>query len=52
METVVAAGVVAFLLIAGLFNQPLLDIVLEICDDFKNHNDRGRLGKPSSKYVV
>ena len=52
MATFVAVVLVIFVVVAGIFESPLIDILLDVRDDLKNRNDRGMLKKPSSKHVI
>ena len=52
METLVVVAGVVFLVAAGIFESPLIDILLDVRDDLNNRNDRGMLKKPSSKHVI
>jgi hypothetical protein len=52
METIVAVVLVVFIVVAGIVESPLIDILLDVRDDLNNRNDRGMLKKPSSKHVI
>jgi hypothetical protein len=52
MEAFVAVVLVVFVVVAGIFESPLIDILLDVRDDLNNRNDRGMLKKPSSKHVI
>ena len=43
---------VAVLVVDGILESPLIEVLADVRDDLKNRNDRGKLKKPSSKYVV
>lgn len=51
METLIIVLGVVFIVAAAIFESPLIDILLDVGDDLKNRNDRGKLKRPSEKYL-
>jgi hypothetical protein len=49
--TVVLIVVAVFIVVAGIFPEGFVALLLPIWEDHNNRNDRGRLKRPSDKYV-
>ncbi len=47
----IAVGVVALSVVAGFLHGLVFDILPELREDLKNRNDRGKLRRPSEKFV-
>ena len=52
MDAFVAVVGVVFVVVAGILESPLIEILVDVRDDLNNRNDRGMLKKPSAKHVI